>query len=80
MLNPDEDDWTIGAACAGVLNDKIWFPVKGENHAFAESEKICLSCPILERCRVESIEERHGNWAASTPRMRAAARSRLRAA
>jgi len=78
MQPKHDDDWSVGAACANVLNDDIWFPEKGNRWALEKAEKICNTCPVFNLCAVESIEERHGIWAATTPEMRSLARSRMR--
>lgn len=36
----------------------------------AEAIRLCLSCPILDECRENSLSEKHGVWGGMTPRER----------
>lgn len=71
---PSEDwEWQRGARCRGLPtalffvsdHEKGIRRIQREDHA----KQVCLSCPVLERCRSYAIDagERYGIWGATTP-------------
>lgn len=63
MSNPS---WIRDAACIGV-DPELFFPMQGARpFQVTESKRICERCPVLDRCRERSRDERYGTWAGLT--------------
>lgn len=61
-------DWTASALCAQADPD-LWFGHGGEA---AIAKRICLGCPVRDRCRDEALDDESltGIWGATTRRER----------
>lgn len=59
MLAPD---WIFDAACADIVDDRMWFPHKGGTTRPAKA--VCAGCPVRLACLEYALanQERHGIW------------------
>lgn len=67
---PTDLAWETAALCAQV-DPEIFFPAQGEPGR--EAQRVCLSCPVLQECRVRALSfetEQWGVWGALTQRQR----------
>lgn len=67
----ERPDWHSEAACRGKDPD-IFFPpqVSHTPTDYAEAKAICATCPVIDQCLAAHRHERHGCWAATSPRDR----------
>jgi WhiB family redox-sensing transcriptional regulator len=77
-----EDHWTTYAACSGVDDAEIFFPLVYDQAAvfqIAEAKKVCGRCVSREQCLSWALRagEPDGIWGGTTPDERRHLRRRL---
>ncbi|MEH3143057.1 MAG: WhiB family transcriptional regulator [Mycobacterium kyogaense] len=79
---PDEFwSWQLHGRCLEFPSE-LFFPESDHRSIRRrheeEAKRICLTCPVLSRCREHalSVPERYGVWGATTPRERGVAPTR----
>lgn len=74
LLDADVLGWMTEGACNGLAtrSDDPWFAEVGCSEQTASARRICLQCPVRERCMDFALTHRveHGVWGATTPRQR----------
>ena len=56
--------WHTEAACRHTKPD-VFFPERGADGTTART--ICARCPVVDRCLLDGLDERHGVWGGTSP-------------
>lgn len=72
MINNGEEHWTTYAACGGVEDSELFFPLHYNQAAvfqIAEAKQVCGRCIVREQCLSWALRagEPDGIWGGTTP-------------